>query len=404
MIRTELFVARRFLVSGHKRFVSLLSLFSVLGILLSVATFIVVMGVMTGAQSELKRRILGITPHIIVSRFFDEPITSYEELTDDLQRQPGVRAASPFLYTKVMVSREYLTDGAVLKGVPADGGVKGQELQNLVVMGTFTLDTGQVLVGSVLASRLRVMPGDTLEILSPLATEQTPLGTVVRTRRFRVAGVFDAGMYDYNATLIFGNLQDVQRLLGWSHQVSGIEVDLQDPYRARQVARRLETRLGYPYRATSWMELNKSLFAALALEKLAMFVILALMVLVASFSIVATLTIMVSQKTREIGILRSLGMSERNILRVFLYTGMLIGFTGTVLGLLLGAGIAYVVEHSPWFRLPPDVYFVDHLPVMLKLRDVVLVAVVAWGTVLLTSLYPARRASRLDPVEAIRYE
>ena len=404
MVKTELFVARRFLVSGHKRFVSLLSLFSVLGILLSVATFIVVMGVMTGAQTELKRRILGITPHIIVSRFFDEPLEAYEEITDDLRRQPGVVAASPFVYTKVMVSQGYLTDGAVLKGIPPDGGVKGPELRRLVVMGTFSLDTGTVLVGAVLASHLRLMPGDTLEVLSPLATLETPLGTVVQTRRFRVAGIFDAGMYDYNATLLFANLQDVQHLLGWTHQVSGIEVDLRDPYAARRVARRLENRLGYPYRAVSWMELNKSLFAALALEKLAMFVILALMVLVASFSIVATLTIMVSQKTREIGILRSLGMSERNILRVFLYTGMLIGVTGILLGLGLGAGIAYVVEHSPWFRLPPEVYFVDHLPVLVKFRDVVLVAVVAWITVLLTSLFPARRASRLDPVEAIRYE
>lgn len=404
MLKTELFVARRFLFSGHKRFVSLLSLFSILGILLSVATFIVVMGVMSGAQHELKRRILGITPHVIVSRFFDEPVEGYEDLTEFLRQQPEVAAAAPFVYTKVMVSREYLTDGAVLKGVPADGGVKGPELRNLVAMGTFDLSPGHVLVGSVLASRLRVMPGDTLQILSPLATEPTPLGTMVRTRNFVVAGVFDAGMYDYNATLIFANLQDVAGLLGWNHKASGIEVDLRDPYRARKVARRLENALGYPFRAVSWMDLNKSLFAALALEKLAMFVILALMVLVASFSIVATLTIMVSQKTREIGILRSLGMSEHNILRVFLYTGLLIGVTGTLLGLALGMGIAFFVEHSPWFRLPPDVYFVDHLPVMLKARDVVLVTVVAWLTVLLTSLFPARRASRLDPVEAIRYE
>ncbi len=403
-MKTELFVARRFLFSGHKRFVSLLSAFSILGILLSVATFIVVMGVMTGAQSELKRRILGITPHVVIHRFFDEPLEGDSDLVAFLRQQPEVVAAAPFVYTKVMVSHTYLTDGAVLKGVPEDGGVKGTELRNLVVMGAFDLSPGHLLVGSVLASHLRVMPGDTLQVLSPLATQTTPLGTVVRTEPLVVAGVFDAGMYDYNATLIFANLQDVQHLLGWQHQVSGLEVDLRDPYRARQVARKLENALGYPFRAVSWMELNKSLFAALALEKLAMFVILALMVLVASFSIVATLTIMVSQKTREIGILRSLGMSEKNILRVFLYTGMLIGVTGIVLGLALGVGIALFVEHSPWFRLPPDVYFVDHLPVMLKARDVVLVSVVAWLTVLLTSLFPARRASRLDPVEAIRYE
>ncbi len=404
MNKTELFLARRFLIHSRKGTLPILVLFSILGVLLGTGTMLVVNGVMTGFHHELKARILGMTPHVIVHRFFDAPISDWQPLVHEIQKMPEVKAAGPYLLTKVMVRAKDYVDGAVVRGVPQDGGVKGPELQKSVVMGEFDLRPGHVLLGSALAAQLRVMPGDTLELLSPVSAVQTPLGTILEPKQVVVSGIFDAGLYDYNATLILGNLRDVQDLIDWQSSILGIEVDLQDPYRAKAFATNLEQQLGYPYQVLSWTDLNRSLFAALSLEKLAMFLVLILMVVIASFSIIATLTIMVTQKTREIGILRSLGFSRRQVLRIFLWVGIVIGVLGILLGLLVGYGVAAFIQYSGFVRLPPEVYFIDYLPVLIRARDVFLIVVSALVVVVLASLLPARRAANLDPVEAIRYE
>ncbi len=404
MNKTELFLARRFLIHSRKGTLPILVLFSILGVLLGTGTMLVVNGVMSGFHHELKARILGMTPHVIVRKFFDAPISDWSPLVREIQKMPEVKAAGPYLLTKVMVrTREYV-DGAVVRGVPEDGGVKGPDLQKAVVMGEFDLRPGHVLLGSALASQLRVTPGDTIELLSPASAVQTPLGTLLEPKQVIVSGIFDAGLYDYNATLILGNLRDVQDLIDWQSSILGIEVDLQDPYRAKAFAQNLEQKLGYPFQVLSWTDLNRSLFAALSLEKLAMFLVLILMVVIASFSIIATLTIMVTQKTREIGILRSLGFSRTQILRIFLWVGIVIGVFGIFLGLLVGYGVAAFIQYSGLVRLPPEVYFIDYLPVLIRARDVVLIVVSALIVVVVASLLPARRAANLHPVEAIRYE
>ncbi len=400
---TELWVAKKFLLHAKRGPLPALVSFSLLGILLSTGTMLVVLGVMTGFHQELKARILGITPHITVKKYFDQPIDHWEAVVDTLKRIPGVKSVSPYIMAKVMLKHDNYFDGGLYRGIPQETVELNTKLKNTVRLGKFDVSPGHAVMGSALASALRIMPGDTLEVIVPSITS-TPLGPVVKRKSVVISGIMDTGLYDYNTTLVFGNLTDLQDLLNLGNSVYGIELEINDPMAATHLAKKIESRLGYPYRVISWTQLNHSLFAALHLEKITMFLLLALMVVIASFTIVATLSILVNQKSREIGILRTIGFTKRQILTVFLFVGIFIGIVGILSGLLTGYGVSFLIVHSDLAKLPPDVYFIDRLPILIKARDVLLIVVSAFLIILAASLFPARTAANLEPVEAIRYE
>jgi len=400
---TELWIARKFLLHAKRGPLPVLVAFSLLGILLSTGTMLVVLGVMTGFHQELRSRILGITPHITVKKYFDQPMDDWQSIVQQLKKYPEVKSVSPYIMAKVMLKHNNYFDGGLYRGIPEETLESNSKLRGTAKIGKFDVSPGHAVIGSELASALRIMPGDTLEIIVPSVTT-TPIGPVVKKKSVVISGIMDTGLYDYNTTLVFGNLGDLQKLLNLGDAVYGVELELYEPMGASKVAKMIESRLGYPYRAISWTDLNRSLFAALHLEKITMFLLLALMVVIASFTIVATLSILVNQKSREIGILRTIGFTKRQILLIFLYVGIFIGIVGIAIGLLTGYGVSFLIEHSDLAKLPPDVYFIDRLPILIKGRDVLLIVISALLIILTASLFPARTAANLEPVEAIRYE
>lgn len=402
-MKAEFFIARRYLKATTRGFISFLSGFAFTGVFIGVAALIITLGIMTGFHMELKKRILSLSPHVIVSRFFEEPFYP-ERIIEHLKGERDVIESSPFVITKCIVKKGIYTDGVVVKGLEQSGGINGDELRGMMVMGKLDLSPGHAVLGTSLAGELRVVPGDTIEIYSAFNVRETPFGLIMEKRKFEVSGVFDAGLYDYNTSFIFVPLRDLSSLLGLNGKVTGVEVKIKDPYRAREVAERIEDELGYPFRVTSWIELNRSLFSALKLEKFAMFLVLILIVVVASFSIIATLSLLVLEKTREIGILRSLGLTKMGVMRVFLMIGVIIGMMGTAFGVVFGLIVSEIIEKFKIINLPQDVYFISYLPVVVTLRDVLLIVGAVLLIVFLASIYPAYRASRLLPREALRYE
>ncbi len=400
----EVFIGLHYLKITRKGVLSFLASFAIAGVFIGVAALIIVIGVMSGFHGELRKRILGLTPHILISRFYDEPIDSIEYVEERLRELKEIRSFAPYIFTKGMVKRDIYTDGVVIKGVPSDGGVKGNELKNMVTMGEFDLSEGNAVIGVALASKLRVLPGDTITLYSALSGVETPLGIALRSKKLIISAIFDAGLYDYNTSFVIANIKDVADLSGMDGAVSGYEVDVNSPQKAGSIAAKLEKLLSYPYRTTTWIEMNKSLFSALKLEKLAMFIVLILIVIVASFGIVATLTMLVTDKTREIGVLRSMGVTEGSIRRIFIFVGLMIGNIGALGGAAFGIVAGEIIEKFQLINLPPDVYFINKLPVLIKATDVILILAATFVIVLLASIYPATRAAKMPPSQAIRYE
>jgi len=402
-------VARRYLKTkrGHI-FKFVITIISIGGVFVGVAALLVVLSVMNGFQKDLRDKILGVNAHIILLRFYNEPFGGYDTLMVKLKEmEEEIIGASPFVYSKVMVSHDSYVDGVVMRGVDLATLGEVSDIGERVVLGSMELE-GEGLPGAVmgvtLADRLRIFVGDTVTIALPFGVRRTPMGSIPRFARFVVKGLFDAGMYEYNASLVLIPLKSAQRLLGIGDKVTGIEIKIKDLYDAPVVAKRLEETIGFPYRTNDWVHLNRNLFAALKLEKITMFIILTLIVLVAAFNIVSTLIMIVMEKTREIGILKSMGATPGMIAKIFIVEGLVIGIIGTVLGEIGGYTISWALAKYRFISIPGDVYFLDKLPVSMELWDFVIVGVCAVLISFLATVYPAIRAAKLDPVEAIRYE
>jgi lipoprotein-releasing system permease protein len=401
----ELFIGLRYLrAKGRRGFLSLLTLIAMAGMALGVMALIVVLAVMSGFEEELRGKILGTTAHVLVLDVAGRGVEGAERILPVIRAHPAVRAASPFVLQQVMLAHEGSATGVVLRGIdPATG---RSELERRVRQGSLENLAGPepgIALGRELARTLGVAVGDTLTAISPQGTV-TAVGTIPKMRQFRVAAVFQVGLYEYDSSLAYTALDTAQQFADLGGRVSGIEVRVKDVYAARRVAEDLATSLGFPYWTRDWMDMNRNLFSAIQLEKTAMFVILTLIIFVAAFAIISHLILMVAEKRREIGVLRALGASTRSIMLVFMAEGVLIGVVGTVVGLALGIAIGMVQETYHVVRIPGDVYQLSELPMRMHAPDLVAIAVAALVLSFLATLYPSRQAARLDPVEVLRYE
>ena len=409
----EWFVASRYLSSRKGRgFLSLITLIAIGGVTVGVMALLIVIGVMSGLQHDLQRKILGSNPHGIVLQIGEDVrMDDWQQVLERVRRDPAVTVAEPFIYTEVGLNAggDY-SEGAVLRGVPSDSAAtRIAGLSKHLVSGSMPFgktDSGHpgIIVGSRLADRLGLYPGKLVTVVSFQNAKLTATGFMPQLRRFEVTGIFETGLYQYDTKFTYTSLSAAQNLLGMGSSVTGVEFNVADPWHADAVAARLQKELDYPYKVDDWQDQNASLFSALKLEKLAMAVILLLIVLVAAFNIVSTLIMVVTDKTREIGILRSMGITGRGIQRIFMMQGTVIGLVGTVIGGSLGGLLAWLLARYQFITLPGDVYFVDHLPVELTAWDVGLILGASLLISFLATLYPARQAARLTPVEAIRHE
>ncbi|TVQ98510.1 MAG: lipoprotein-releasing ABC transporter permease subunit [Desulfovibrionales bacterium] len=409
-MRFERFIALRYLLTrGSHAFISVISWVSVLGVALGVAALIVVLGVMNGFSSELRDKILGVNAHIVVTSL-EGVIRDYDHLTEQARGVAGVLGAMPFVYSEVMLSTDLGVKGVVLRGIDPEDSRDVIALSRDMIMGSASDlhddATGRgIFVGSELAGRLGLRVGSEVNLLSP-AGQRSAAGFSPSVQTFVVRGVFRTGMFEYDSSLAYVTIPAAQSVLGFRGDlVSGLEIRLRNPDAAPQVAEELERVLGgFPFQVRTWMEMNQNLFAALKLEKAAMFVILVMIVLVGSFSIITTLVMLVMEKTRDIAILASMGAGPKRIARIFIFLGTTIGAMGTGLGFAIGLLLSFLLQRYQFIQLPMDVYYLDHLPVQLQWTDLTIIALAAMVMCFLATLYPAHKASRLQPAEALRYE
>jgi len=414
--KLELQVAWRYLRSRRgSKLLSLISIIAIGGVLVGVSALIIIIGVMNGLQHDLREKILVGSPDIrVLSYGEDLKITEWQSVLDKVRRQPGVVSAAPFVLTEGLMGTGHNYNGGVYvvgllpeaRGVPDVTTIREHAVQGDF---RFASSDGQrrgVVLGKLLAARFNKYTGDSVQILSAGGGKINPVtgGLVPRMESFEVTGIVSTGMYEYDNSYAFVALDKAQQLAGLDQGVTGIEVKTTDRWQAAGIASRLVGALGWPYRTVDWQEQNHSLFQALKLEKLGMGVILLLIVLVAAFNIVSTLTMVVADKTKEIGILKAMGMPSRSIRRIFLTQGLVIGVVGTLLGVALGFVGALALDKYQFIKLDAQVYFIDHLPVSTQPSDVAWIILASIAIAALATIYPAVQASRLYPIEAIRHE
>lgn len=415
----ELFVSLRYLRAKRKQaFISINTFISVAGVMLGVMAMMVVLAVMTGFGADIKSKILGMNAHIRVMSRSGE-LAQYADVTKKIEAVEGIEAAAPFIHSQIMLRCGSCVSGAVLKGIdPLRAGrvldleksMKGSDLQALASMKDPQTDTGTgsppgIILGKELARLLMANPGDDLYAISPLSGSLTPLGArVPHMKRFRVVGLFNSGMYDYDTSFAYVSIDAAQQLLRLKDSVHGIEVKVDDIYRVDKISGRILESLGAGYWTQDWMQMNKNFFSALKLEKVVMSIILVLIILVAAFNIISTLIMMVMEKRKDIAILKSMGATGKSIRRIFVMDGLIIGALGTILGLMGGGILCFLLKKYQFVELPSDVYYISTLPVRVQALDVILVALSAVAISFLATLYPSYQASRLEPASAIRYE
>jgi lipoprotein-releasing system permease protein len=418
-MKYEWFIGLRYLKAKRKQtFISIITVISIAGVTVGVMTLIVVLAVMNGFEKTLKEKILGTQAHLILLKAGQEGMDHYEEVTKKVGQVKGVVSAAPFIYNQVMLSSESNVSPVVLKGIDPDLEGKVTELAHNLKSGHLEdlKKTGEgnllgIILGVELAKHLDVSLNETLQVISPFGT-MTPMGMMPKMKRFRVVGVFYSGMYEFDNAFAYISIESAQKFLDMDSRVTGIEIKTDDVYQVKQIGKEVRQKMGFPFWTKDWMEMNRNLFSALRLEKIAMFIILVLIVLVAAFNIISTLIMVVMEKNKDIAILKSMGAPSKGILKIFIIEGLVIGVLGTALGTILGLGAALnlekitdLVENIFRFKiLSSDVYYIDKLPSQVNSLDVVLIVITAILISLLATLYPSWRASKLDPAEALRYE
>lgn len=403
----EFFVAARYLLAKRKQtFISVISFLSIAGVGLGVAALIVVLGVMTGFSENLRDKILGMNPHVIINATHGF-IPDYRLAEKQIARLDGIRSVSSFLYTEVILSFGGRVKGSALRGVDVGRAEDFLFLQKSIKLGSLERlsEENSVLIGSEMADLLGLSLGSQVHILSPSGSKGVG-GFRPKVMTFTVVGIFKTGMFEYDASLVYTSLATARKVIGLKEDaVAGLEVRLDDIYGVKKILPQLREVLPRErFFIRNWLEMNENLFSAMQLEKTAMGIILAMIILVASFSIVTALVMLVMEKTRDIALLMSIGATAKSIRRIFILQGMLIGFIGTALGYALGLGIAVLLQKYRFIELPAGIYYMDHIPMSLHMTDLVWIGVSALVLCFLATLYPSRQAAKLSPVEALRYE
>jgi lipoprotein-releasing system permease protein len=405
----EFFLGMRYMKAKRKQaFISVITVISVLGVMVGVMSLVVVLSVMNGFREDLMGKILGVNSHLLVLSH-DGMFGDYDHLAEKVSEMDGVVAATPFIYSQVIVNNGGNVSGAVLRGLDPKTAAKVINIKSMIKMGSMDslaqasdgLPT--MIMGKQLSRQIGAYPGDTVAVVSPEG-KLTPLGRAPNTVQFKITGLFDSGMYEYDATMVYVSLGEAQRFLGLGDKVTGLEVRVKDVDNADQVAKMIASKLGSPYWTKDWKMMNRSLFSALKLEKITMFVILTMIVLVGALNIISTLVMVVMEKTRDVSILRAMGASAKSIMWVFIIQGVLVGVLGTLVGVASGLGLCHLLSKYKFISLPSDVYYISTLPVRVEFGDVWFVAMAAVLISFLATLYPSWYAARLNPVEALRYE
>jgi lipoprotein-releasing system permease protein len=408
-MRFEWFVARRYLRSPYRPAVlRLVTAFSVLGVAAGVATLVIALSMNTGFRETLQDRLLGVKAHVSVTRPGTGGIHDYEALAARLARVPGVKSVTPAVYQTVLLSFGGEARGIVTKGIDPERERRNDEALQRVIAGhlDFAPDNNGIdalLIGKQLADEWKITPGDYVTLTSPQG-RLTPFGMIPRTRRFRVAGVFDSGFYDYDENWCFMTLAAAQALSGTGDIVNVLEFRLDRPEQAPEIARLLERQAGPSFTASTWVEENRALFRALRLEKLVTAIFIGLITFVAGLNILVVLSMTVTDKARDIAVLMSMGTRREQIRRIFLWQGIVIGATGTLCGLCIGYAFAWIAGAFHLIPLDPQVYAVPYVPFHPSVKDGVWITIVAMGISIGATILPARAAARLLPVEILRYE
>jgi len=417
-MKYELFIGLRYLLARRSEtFISLITVISILGVTISVITLNVTVAVMTGFEEAIRDRLLGVNAHILLFKS-GEYLDEYQELIPKLMQEEGVQSVAPTVFGQAIITSGSRVSGVVLRGIDpgekdegivairrfiTEGSLQGLKTLHKVQIKDRYVELPGVILGIRLAGQLGVMVGEPIQVLSPLGNP-TPLGVIPKVRRFVVAGLFDSGWSEYDSSLAYMYLSDAQQFFELGDVVTNIGIRVKDVDQAQEIARRIQQGLGFPYMTEDWSRLWPNLFSALRLERWVYILVLLLMVLIAAFNIISTLIMMVMEKRRDIAILQSMGATRSSIRRIFLIKGCVIGAVGTVLGVVLGLGICLLIQRYQFIELPRDVFLVSTVPVSISAGYFALVAGASFLICLLASIYPARQAARLDPVEIIRYE
>jgi lipoprotein-releasing system permease protein len=404
----QLFIALRYLRTKRKhRGISVNTLISTGGVAVGVMALLVVLSVMSGFHEDLQRKILGVNAHVVILDYRGA-MQDYGNVTEKLKGDKDIVSSAPFIMGQVLVSSGKRAHGVFLRGINPEMEKKTTDIGRFIKEGKLeNLNSKDgalgIIIGRELASSMGVFEGDAINVLSPIG-KIGPLGMLPKMKEFRVVGIFEVGMFEYDSNLVLTSLGAAQQFFDMKDDVTGIQLRLADIYRAPVVREYIEKKLGFPFYAKDWMEMNKNLFSALKLEKFAMFIILVLIILVASFNIVSTLIMNVIEKEREIAILKTMGATNGGIMAVFIFQGFIIGIIGTLIGLVSGYALSYILNTYQIIKLPPDIYYLSHLPVKMKLSDFVSVSLSAILISFLSTIYPAWQAAKLNPIEPLRYE
>ena len=412
----EFFIALRYLKAKRKQtFISIITFISILGVMVGVTALIVVLSVMTGFEEDLRDKILGVNAHLVVMEL-GKGMKDYKEVTEKVRNLEGVVGASPFIYNQAMLSTESGVVGVVLRGLDVDtlgevtalpkriksGSLAGLEnsLQDKYTAGS---PLPGIVVGKELSRNLGIAVSDEINVISPTGT-MTAAGSIPRIARFMVSGIFEFGMYEYDSSMAFISLESANKFFRMGDTASGIEVRIKDIYQAEKMGKDIQNALGGFYYVRTWMDMNKNLFSALKLERVAMFIILLLIVIVAALNIISTLIMVVMEKGKDIAILKSMGATASGIMRIFMIEGLVIGVVGTTLGILGGVFLCAMLKKYQFIKLPGEVYTIATLPVKMDPLLITTIAVASLCISFLATLYPAWQAAKMDPVEAMRYE
>jgi lipoprotein-releasing system permease protein len=421
----EIFVGLRYLRAKRRnRTISLNTFVSIAGITLGVAALIGTVGIMTGFKEDIQAKILGTTAHIIVQDRMKDGMADYDSVVARVQEVPDVVAATPFVLKQVLLTTQTGVQGIVIRGIDPQREGNVTELAKNLAAGKLTdlqkpakvkqsppdnpsgppVETEKpgIILGKELALRLGVFMGDTVNVVSPPAGPISAIGMVPKIRTFAVVGIFQSGMYEYDSSLAYIDLGEAQKFFNLGPTATGVEIKVTDVFRAADIARSVEQSLGFAYGARDWMQMNRNLFSALKLEKTMMFLLLVLITIVASFNIVSTLTMIVTEKQKEIAILKAMGATSTSIRRIFMLNGLIIGLTGTTIGIPLGYAFLWLIQ--TFWAFDPTVYYISRIPVHVLASDVLLVAGSAIMISFFATVFPSRQAARLEPAAALRYE